>query len=153
MSTLRTRLTDDMKTAMKAGEQTRLETIRLIIAKQKEIDINGRAVGKEAASDAELLSMMQGMIKQRLESTKIYRDNNRPELADKEDAEIRVIEGYMPAQLSDEDTAHEIAAIITASGATGVKDMGRVMAEVKAKFAGAMDMTKASSIVKQKLAG
>lgn len=153
MSTIRPRLTDDMKIAMKAGEQARLETIRLIIAKMKEADINGRAAGKEAATDAELLSMMQGMIKQRLESAKIFRDNNRTELADKEEAEIKVIEGYMPAPLSDDDVAAAIAAIIAASGATGVKDMGRVMAEVKAKFAGQMDMTKASALVKQKLAG
>lgn len=153
MSALRPRLIDDMKTAMKAGEQARLETIRLIIAKMKEADINGRAGGKDAATDSELLSMMQGMIKQGQESAKIFRDNNRPELADKEEAEIKVIEGYMPTQLSDDAAAQAIAAVIVATGAIGVKDMGKVMAEVKAKFAGQLDMTKASAIVKQKLAG
>jgi uncharacterized protein len=153
MTTLRNRLTDDMKTAMKAGEQLRLETIRLIIAKQKEVDINARASGKEGATDAELMSMMQGMIKQRQESAKIFRDNNRTELAEKEEGEMKIIESYLPTQLSDEDAAREIAAVIAAVGAVGVKDMGRVMAEVKAKFAGSMDMTKASALVKQKLAG
>ena len=153
MSALRTSFTDQMKQAMKAGEQARLETIRLIIAKMKEADINARAAGNEVATDTELLSMMQGMIKQRAESAKIYRENNRPELAEKEDAEIRVIEGFLPKQLSEDEAGAVIVSIIAETGAAGMKDMGRVMALAKEKLAGQFDMTKASALVKQKLAG
>ncbi len=153
MTNLRTHLTDDMKTAMKAGDKTRLDTIRLILAKMKEVDINARAGGKDAATDTELLSMLQGMVKQRAESAKIYRENARPELADQEDAEIAVINSFLPQQLSDDDAARMIAAIITEIGAAGVKDMGRVMAAAREKLAGQFDMTKASGIVKAKLAG
>jgi uncharacterized protein YqeY len=153
MTDLRTRLTDDMKTAMKAGDKLRLETIRLIIAKMKEVDINARAAGKPAAEDADLMSMLQGMLKQRAESAKIYRDNGRAELAEKEEAETVVIQSFMPAQLSDDQAALLIAEMITSMGATGIKDMGRVMAAVREKLAGQFDMTKASGIVKAKLAG
>ncbi len=153
MTDLRTRLTDDMKTAMKAGDKLRLETIRLIIAKMKEVDINARAAGKPAAEDADLMSMLQGMLKQRAESAKIYRDNGRAELAEKEEAETVVIQGFMPAQLSDDQAALLIAEMITSMGATGIKDMGRVMAAAREKLAGQFDMTKASGIVKSKLAG
>lgn len=151
MTDLRTRFTDDMKTAMKAGEKTKLETIRLIIAKMKEVDINARAAGKETATETELMSMMQGMVKQRQESAKIFRDNGRAELADKEEAEIAVINGFLPKQLSDDDAAKMIAAIIAETGAAGPKDMGKVMAAAKEKLAGQFDMTKASAIVKAKL--
>lgn len=153
MTDLRTRLTDDMKTAMKAGDKLRLETIRLIIAKMKEVDINARAAGKPAAEDADLMSMLQGMLKQRAESAKIYRDNGRAELAEKEEAETVVIQGFMPAQLSDDQAALLIAEMIASMGATGIKDMGRVMAAAREKLAGQFDMTKASGIVKAKLAG
>jgi len=153
MTDLRTRLTDDMKTAMKAGDKLRLETIRLIIAKMKEVDINARAAGKPAAEDADLMSMLQGMLKQRAESAKIYRDNGRAELAEKEEAETVVIQGFMPAQLSDDQAALLIAEMIASMGAMGIKDMGRVMAAAREKLAGQFDMTKASGIVKAKLAG
>lgn len=153
MADLRTQLTDQMKQAMKAGEKPRLETIRLILAKVKEVDINGRAAGKDASSDADLLSMLQGMVKQRAESAKIYRDNNRPELADKEEAEIIVIESFLPQQLSDDEAGAVIAAIIAETGAAGMKYMGKVMALTREKLAGQFDMTKASALVKQKLAG
>lgn len=153
MTDLRTRLTDDMKTAMKAGDKLRLETIRLIIAKMKEVDINARAAGKPAAEDADLMSMLQGMLKQRAESAKIYRDNGRAELAEKEEAETVVIQSFMPAQLSDDQAALLIAEMIASMGATGIKDMGRVMAAAREKLAGQFDMTKASGIVKAKLAG
>jgi uncharacterized protein len=152
MSTIRARLTEDMKTAMKSGEKARLETIRLILAKVKDVDMNARVSGKDVG-DGDLLSMMQGMIKQRLESAKIFRDNNRAELADKEEAEIKVIESYMPAQMSDDDVVRAIAGVIAETGAAGVKDMGKVMAAMKEKFAGQMDMAKASALIKQKLAG
>lgn len=153
MTDLRQRLSDDMKTAMKAGDKVRLETIRLIIAKMKEADINARAAGKDTANETELMSMMQGMVKQRMESAKIYRDNARPELADKEEGEIAVINTFLPKQLSDEDAGAVIVAIIAETGAAGPKDMGKVMAAAKEKLAGQFDMTKASGIVKAKLVG
>lgn len=153
MTALRTRLTDDMKTAMKAGDKLRLETIRLIIAKMKEVDINARAAGKDAATDTELMSMMQGMVKQRGESAKIFRDNGRAELADKEEGEIAVINTFLPKQMSDDEAVAVIAAIIAETGAAGPKDMGKVMAAAKEKLAGQFDMTKASGIVKAKLVG
>ena len=153
MSELRTSFMDQMKAAMKAGEKIKLETIRLMIAKLKEVDINARAAGKDAASDTEIMSMLQGMVKQRLESAKIYRDNNRPELADKEEGEIAVINSFLPKQLSEDEAGAVIAAMIAQTGASGVKNMGRVMAAAKEKLAGQFDMTKASALVKSKLAG
>lgn len=149
---LRQLLTDNLKTAMKAGDKLRVDTIRLIIAKIKEADVNGRAAGKEVV-DADILGLMQGMIKQRAESARIYRDNNRPELAAQEEGEMALIQSYLPAQLDDAAAAAAIAAIITDLGATTPKDMGRVMAMVKEKLTGQMDMTKASGIVKSKLVG
>jgi uncharacterized protein YqeY len=137
---------------MKAGDKLRVDTIRLIIAKIKEADVNGRAAGKEVV-DADILGLMQGMIKQRAESARIYRDNNRPELAAQEEGEMALIQSYLPAQLDDAAAAAAIAAIITDLGATTPKDMGRVMAMVKEKLTGQMDMTKASGIVKSKLVG
>ena len=154
MSEKRTELTNAMKDAMRAKDELALNTIRMIISKAKAEDIEARAKGNmDGIADGEVLSLMQGMIKQRQESAKMYRDGGRPELADKEDAEIKVIERFLPAQMSDDDMAAAIAAVITASGASSIKDMGKVMAEVKAKYAGQLDMAKAGVIVKQKLAG
>lgn len=152
MSSIRQRLSDDLKTAMKAGEKDKVDTIRLIMAKMKEADVNARVSDKEVG-DAELMSLMQGMVKQRAESAKIYRDNARPELADREDAEIAVIKSYLPQQMDDAAAADAIAAIIAEAGAAGAKDMGRVMALVKEKLVGQFDMSKASGIVKAKLVG
>ena len=148
---LRTRLTDDLKTAMKAGERARVDTIRLIISKMKEADVNARAAGKELAQDADLLPMLQTMVKQRNESAKIFRDNARVDLAEKEEGEIVIIQGYLPAQLSDDAVAAAIGAIIVEIGAAGPKDMGRVMAVVKERLTGQCDMGKVSGVVKVKL--
>jgi uncharacterized protein len=153
MSVLRTKLSDDLKTAMKGGAGDTVATLRLIMAKLKDIDIEARGKGKDAATDTEIMSLLQGMIKQRMESAKIFRDNGRPELADKEDGEIKVITGYLPQQLSDDAALAEIGAIIAEIGAVGVKDMGKAMAAVKEKLAGRFDMSKASTLVKQTLAG
>lgn len=149
---LRLRFSDDLKTAMKSGDKPRVETIRLMIAKMKEADVSPQAAGT-LVDDATILSLLQTMVKQRNESAKIFRDNNRPELADKEEAEIAVIKTYLPAQLDDAAAATAIAAIIADAGAAGPKDMGRVMAIVKEKLTGQMDMAKASGIVKSKLVG
>jgi uncharacterized protein len=145
---MRARLTDDMKTAMKSGDKERLSTIRLMQSAIKDLDIANRGLGKEAASDVELLTLFAKMVKQREESAKIYIEGGRPELADKEKAEILIVQAYMPSQLSDDDAKVAIAKIIADTGAAGIKDMGKVMAELRAKFAGQMDFGKASATIK-----
>ncbi len=141
-----------MKDALKNKEMERLATIRLIIAALKDKDINSRTDGRnDGIDESGVLSLLQSMIKQRTESSKIFRENARPELADKEDGEIAVIEGFLPQQLSDEDVAKVITDIIAKTGASGIKDMGKVMAELKANYAGQLDMGKAGGVIKQKL--
>lgn len=148
---LRENLQNALKEAMKAKDMATVSAVRLIIAGQKEKDVAARGAGKECATDAELLSMMQGMIKQRNESIKIYNDGGRPELAAKEQAEITVIERFLPKQLSEEETKAAIAAVIAKTGAAGMKDMGKVMAELKTAYAGQLDMGKASALIKTML--
>jgi len=152
MTDLRTRFTDDMKTAMKAGDSAKTATIRLIISAMKMKDVDARGAGREQADEAEIMSMMQTMIKQRQESSKVFRDNARPELADKEDAEIAIIESYMPKQMSDAEVEAAIGAVITELGITSIKDMSKVIGALKSRFAGQIDMAKASAVVKGKLA-
>lgn len=149
---LRENLQNALKEAMKNHDMTTVAAVRLIIAGQKEKDVAARGAGKECATDAELLSMMQGMIKQRNESIKIYNEGGRPELAEKEQAEINVIERFLPKQLNEEETKAAIEAAIAKTGAAGVKDMGKVMAELKSAYAGQMDMGKASGLIKSMLA-
>ncbi len=154
MSAIRENLSQTLKTAMKAKDENTLTTVRMIISKMKERDIEARVSGNmNGIPDPELLSLMQGMIKQRQESAKMYRDGGRPELADKEGAEIKIIEQFLPAQMNDDQIADVIAGIIAKTGAAGVKDMGKIMAELKANYAGQLDMAKAGAVVKQKLAG
>lgn len=141
-----------LKEAMKGGDQAAVGTVRLILAALKEKDINARGAGKQV-SDADILSMLQGMIKQRNESLKIFRDNKREDLASKEEAEIRVIERFLPKQLDDAATAKIIDEIIKATGARDIKDMGKVMNELKTKYAGQLDMAKAGPAVKARLGG
>lgn len=148
MTDLRTRFTEDMKTAMKAGDTNTTATIRLIIAAMKLKDTEG----KGQIDNAGILPMLQTMVKQRQESAKIYRENNRPELAEKEEAEIKVIEGYLPKQLSEAETDAAITALIAELGITSAKDMGKVMGELKTRFAGQLDMSKVGPMVKSKLA-
>lgn len=148
---LREDLQNALKEAMKAKDMATVSAVRLIIAGQKEKDVAARGAGKECATDAELLSMMQGMIKQRNESIKIYNDGGRPELAAKEQAEITVIERFLPKQMNEEETKAAIAAVIAKTGASGMKDMGKVMAELKAAYAGQLDMGKASGLLKSML--
>ena len=151
MKTMRARLTEEMKTAMKSGDKARLSTIRLMLSAIKDLDIANRGLGEEAGGEAELLQLFAKMVKQREESAKIYTEGGRPELAAQEKSEIVVIQGFMPQQLSDEDAAKAIKEIIAATGASGIKDMGRVMAEIRAAFAGQMDFGKASGLIKNLL--
>lgn len=148
---LRENLQNTLKEAMKAKDMNTVSAVRLIIAGMKEKDVTARGAGKECASDADLLTMMQTMIKQRNESIKIYNEGGRPELAAKEQAEIAVIERFMPKQLSEEETKAAINGIIAKIGAQGMKDMGKVMAELKSAYAGQVDMGKASGLIKSLL--
>ena len=140
-----------LKEAMKAQDKRRISTLRLISAAIKDRDIVARGSGKEQASDAELLELFAKMIKQREESAKIYDEAGRRELAEQEREEIAIIREYLPKQLSDAETEAAIAAAIGETGAASVKDMGKVMAALKARYAGQMDFGKAGAIVKAKL--
>jgi uncharacterized protein YqeY len=153
MTSLRERFTADLKEAMKAGEKAKVSTIRLITSALKDKDIEARGLGKGETTPDELLALLQKMIKQRQESIAIYETNGRPELASAEQAEVEVISGYMPKQMSDDEVKAAIAAAVTESGAASVKDMGKVIAILRANYAGQMDFGKASGMVKAALAG
>ena len=135
---------------MKGGDQVTVGTIRLINAGLKQKDIEARPTGKEV-SDADILSMLQGMIKQRRESISIFRENKREDLATKEEAEVAVIERFLPAQMSDAEVEAVVAKLIAETGAASQKDMGKVMGALKTQYAGQIDMGKAGAVVKQKL--
>jgi uncharacterized protein YqeY len=143
-----------LKESLKSKDAIRMATVRLMISSMKDKDINARSTGNmDGIGDAEILSMLMSMVKQRQESSKTYRDAGRPELADREDAEIAVIETFLPKQMSESDAADAVAKIIAETGAAGIKDMGKVMNELKTRYAGQMDMAKVGGLVKQKLAG
>lgn len=149
---LRDDLQNTLKEAMKARDSKTVAAVRLIIAGQKEKDVEARGKGLEKASDADLLSMMQTMIKQRNESIKVYTDGNRPDLAAKEQDEIDVIVRFLPKQFSSDEMQEAIAAAIKETSAAGMKDMGKVMGVLKTKYAGQMDFGTASGIIKKLLA-
>lgn len=150
---MRERLTAALKDAMRAGDKQRLSTVRLIQAALKDKDIEARGAGREQTSDDDILSLLQKLIKQRQESAKIYAEAGRAELAEQENAEAAIITSFLPAQLDEAETDAAIAAAITETGAAGVKDMGRVIALLKERFAGRLDFAKASGLVKAKLQG
>jgi len=149
---LRDKLNDGMKGAMKSGDKLRLSTLRLVNAAIKNADIEARTASK-ALTDDDLLGLLQKMIKQRQESVELYDKGGRKELADQERGEIEIIKGFLPQQMSDDEAKAAIGEIIKQEGATSVKDMGKVMAALKAAYAGKMDFGKASGLVKQQLAG
>ena len=151
--TLRERLVDELKHAMKSGDKARVGAVRLIQAAVKDKDIESRGAGRGQASDDEILSVMQKMIKQRQESAAIYAANARPELAETENGEIAVISSFMPKQLSEDEVKAAIAAAISEAGATSMKDMSKVVAVLKAAYAGQMDFARASGLVKSALSG
>jgi len=151
---LREQLNEAMKDAMRARDTAALGTIRLILAKLKDVDIAARTeASREGVADDKILSMMQGMIKQRNESIVLYEQGKRADLADKEKAEIAVIERFLTQQMDDAAVQGAVTEAIAAAGAKSVKDMGGVMAALKAKYAGQMDFAKASAVVKKTLAG
>jgi uncharacterized protein YqeY len=147
---LREKLSTDMKEAMKAGEKKKLATIRLMLSAVKEKDINSRTEGHDSAliSDAGIMDVLTKMVKQRQDSIAAFDQGGRPELAQNEKDELTIIQSYMPKQMDEADAKAAVAEVIKAVGATSVKDMGKVMAELKSKFSGQMDMGKAGGIVK-----
>ncbi len=150
---LRERFTAELKTAMLAKDAPRVSALRMITAKLKDVDIAARPRGPDPVSDDEITAMLRGMVKSRRESVELYVKGNRPELAAKEEAEIAVIESFLPRQM-DADALHAaVVAAVAESGASGVKEMGKVMAVLKAKFGAQLDMSKAGPIVKQTLGG
>jgi len=149
---MREKLKEDLKTAMKAGDREKVDALRLINAALKDKDIEARVSGGVVA-DADVLAVLQKMIKSRQESLDIYQKNNRPDLAEKEQSEINVILSYLPAQLSDAEAAEAIKAAVAETGAASIKDMGKVLAVLKGKYAGRMDFGKAGAAVKATLGG
>src|SRR5262245_34044564 len=144
-------ITSALKDATKAQDKRRISTLRLISAAIKDRDIAARGDGKEKATDQELLDLLAKMIKQREESQKIYAEAGRAELAQQEAEEIVIIREYLPKQLSDSEMEKAVADAIAAAGASSIKDMGKVMGALKAKYAGQMDFGKAGALVKAKL--
>ena len=151
---MRETIQSSLKAALKAGQAKELSTLRLITAALKDRDIAARSKGNnDGISDDEILSMLQTMIKQRQESSKMYRDGGREELAQSEDEEIAIIRTFLPAQMDDAAIADAITAAIAESGAESIKDMGKVMGVLKTKYAGQMDFGAASGQIKAQLLG
>ena len=148
---MRETITAALKAATKAQDKRRVSTLRLMTAAIKDRDIAARGAGKGEATDAELLELFAKMIKQREESEKIYADAGRAELAEQEAEEIVIIREFLPVQLSEADMQKAIGEAIAEAGAASVKDMGKVMAALKSRYAGQMDFAKASALVKAKL--
>jgi uncharacterized protein len=152
MTMLRDQFTEALKTAMKDRNLLGTSTVRLIVAKLKEQDIDARGKGRaDGIDEAQIQQMLQGMIKQRRESITLYEQGKRIDLADKERGEIVIIETFLPKQLSDEEAEAAIKEIVAATGAQNVKDMGKVMAGIREKLTGRIDNAKASGIVKKLL--
>ena len=149
---LREAFTERLKAAMRAKDTRTLSTVRLVMAGLKERDVGLTADGNPAGiADSEILRMLQGMVKQRRESIALYRQGNRPELAQQEEEEILIIESFLPRQMSEVETLAAATAAITDTGAAGIKDMGRVMAALRERHAGTIDLARAGAAVKQLL--
>ena len=148
---LRDQLIDARKTAMKAGDAPRTSTIRMILARIKDLDIAARPKGMERVSDDEIAAALRGMVKSRRESVELYRQGNRQDLVDKEEAEITVIESFLPQQMDEAATARAIDDAIAETRAAGINDMGKVMALLRSKHAASLDMAKAGPLVKERL--
>jgi uncharacterized protein YqeY len=149
VSSLKGRITDDMKAAMRSGEKERLGVIRMITAAIKQREVDERI----SLDDAQVLSVLEKMIKQRKESLVQFQAGNRPDLVAKESAEITLLQGYLPSQLSDPEIDALIADIITSTGAASIKDMGKVMGIIKGKAQGRADMAAVGAKIKAKLGG
>lgn len=151
---IRDQISQILKDAMRARDEAKTTTLRTINAaiKQKDIDV-ARARGDQQISDDEILNLLQGLIKSRRESIDLYKQGGRQDLVDKEAGEIAIIEQFLPKQMSEDETRAAVRALVSSLGATSVKDMGKVMGALKSNYAGQLDMTKASAIVKEVLSG
>ncbi|MEE8549536.1 MAG: GatB/YqeY domain-containing protein [Alphaproteobacteria bacterium] len=151
---LRVQISEALKSSMKAKAQRATSTLRLILAAMKDRDIAARGKGgDDEISDDEILGMLQQMIKQRHESIEFYKQGGRLDLAKEEAEEIEIIERFLPKRLDEKETTDAISAVIDELGAANIKDMGRTMAALKQSYAGRMDFSKVSTIVKQRLGG
>jgi uncharacterized protein YqeY len=150
---LRDDINNALKDAMKSGDARRVSTLRLVNSQLKNADIEARGQGKPPLSDEELLSLLQKMIKQRQESVELYQKGGRADLVAQEQGEIEIISAYLPAQMAEHEIGPIIAALVKETGATAMKDMGRVMAAIKERYAGKLDVGKASAAVKKLLSG
>jgi uncharacterized protein len=150
---LRNDINEALKTAMKTKQERQISTLRLVNSALKNADIEARGQGRGPLPDEEVLGLLQKMIKQRQESVELYEKGGRPELAAQERDEIAIISAYLPQQMSEEDIKTAIADAIAATGAAGMKDMGKVVAALKAKHAGRMDFAKAATLIKVTLSG
>ena len=150
---LRDDINNALKEAMKAKNERAVSTLRMINSTLKNADIEARGSGKPALGDAEVLSVLQKMIKQRQESVELYKKGNRDDLVKHEEEEIAIISGYLPKQMSEAEMTAAIEAAIKETGAAGMKDMGKVIGVLRGKYAGQMDFGKASGVVKAKLQG
>jgi uncharacterized protein YqeY len=150
---LRDDINNALKDAMKARDERRVSTLRLVNSTLKNADIEARGQGKGPLGDDEVLGVLQKMIKQRHESIELYEKGGRPELAQQERDEVTIISSYLPKQMSDDEVKAAIADVVRDTGAAGMKDMGKVIGALRAKYAGRMDFTKASAIVKSTLTG
>ena len=148
---LRQEISQALTTALKAQEKRRVSTLRLILAAVKDRDIANRTAGKDPVGDEELLGILGKMIKQREESARIYEEGSRIELAEAEREEITIISEFLPQQMSEDEIKQACADVIAEIGAQGLRDMGKCMAALKERYAGKMDFTKASAIVKSLL--
>jgi len=149
---LREAFTERLKQAMRAKDARTLSSVRMILAALKDRDIAARGTGNTTGiPDAEILRLLQGMVKQRRESIALYQQGNRPELAEQEEQEIAVIESFLPKQMSDEEIAAAVREAIVETGAAGVKDMGKVMSVLRERHAGVIDMARAGAVVRQLL--
>ena len=150
---LRDNINNALKDAMKGGDAPRVSTLRLVNSSLKNADIEARGQSKPPLSDEDALGVLQKMIKQRHESVELYEKGGRPELAAQERNEISIIEHFLPAQMTEQEISETIAALVKETGATAMKDMGRVMAALKERYAGKLDFGKASGAVKKMLSG
>ena len=151
---IRDKISEALKDAMRAKDEVKTTTLRMVNAaiKQKDIDV-ARARGDQHISQDEVLNLLQSLIKSRRESIELYKQGARQDLVDKEETEIGVIEQFLPKQMNEEETRAAIRDLVASLGATSVKDMGKVMAAIKSKYAGQLDIAKASAAVKDVLTG
>jgi uncharacterized protein YqeY len=148
---LREQFTDQLKASMKAGDAPRTSTLRMILARLKDVDIAARPKGIDRVPDQEIVGMLRGMVKSRRESVELYRQGHRQDLVDKEEAEIAVIETFLPQQMDETAMEQAVATAIAETGAASIKDMGKVMAVLRTKYAATLNLATAGPMVRARL--